>query len=96
MSYQVHFHAAGKRLIPVSKGAHFDAPSWLRHNPRLFRSVGALRHLEQAIDRRGAHRQDLVAYLFLELQMAIAFKRRQQNRQQRLEALAADSIGSFP
>ena len=42
------------------------------------------------------HRQDLAAYLLLELQMSIAFQRRQQNGQQRLKALAANSIGGLP
>lgn len=35
----------------------------LWHNSRLFRTARAPRHLEQAVDRGGAHLQDFAAYL---------------------------------
>ena len=31
--HQVHFHAARRRIIPIGKGAHLDAPPRLRLNP---------------------------------------------------------------
>lgn len=74
MSYRVLREAAHSSQLRCA----FLCVARLWHNSwRLFRTHAAPWYLEQ-VNRRGAHRQDLVADLLLEFHVSIAFQRRQE------------------
>src|SRR5205807_7623680 len=94
MGDQIHFHAARKRFIPISKRAQRHAPARLRHCPaRPLRTRGRPWDSQRSVNRRCTHSKDLRADRLIELQVSVALQSGQQNRQQGPQALATDSIG---
>jgi len=69
----------------------------LRHSAApLLQTCRAAWHSQQSVDRRGAHGKDLLAHRLTKMQMPIALHSRQQNWQQRPQALPADPIRGLP
>lgn len=97
MGDQVHFQGARQRVAPVREGPHGDLLLRPRGGPPLFAAGRvATRRPEQAVDRRSANGEELLADGGIEGQMAVPFQGLDEAGQDGLEPLAADAVGGLP
>ncbi|GJE61435.1 hypothetical protein MPOCJGCO_3557 [Methylobacterium trifolii] len=98
MRHEVDLDEAGRRVVPVRERPHWDRPAQRRWRPPAARTAsGALAlRSEGPVDRRRADREQRGPDLRDEVEVSVAFHRRQQGRDHRLQTLAADPVGGFP
>jgi len=95
MGHEVGFHEAGQRVVPIAERPNRDRvpDGELRARPRPPSIKILARGSQQAVDRRSAHREQLLPYSGLERQVAVSLECRHEHRKQRLEPFDADPVG---
>src|SRR5690606_1533475 len=81
VSHQVQLHAAWERFVPVRTRADaYQPPRLWFGTTRLLCMRCVPRRAQQAVDGRGAHRENLGTNAFVEVQLPISLQGRQQDR----------------
>src|SRR5271155_4058136 len=97
--HQVTLEITWRRIAPVSEGPYrYALPNRRSHAPAAAAqtSGGFAFWAQQTIDGGGTDIQEPASYHWVQLEMAVAFHRLDQHRDEFFKALAADAIGCFP
>ena len=94
---QVHLHEAWNRIVLIRECSdRHTLAKYRRHPPNTAPPAKSPDLSQQPVDRRGTHRHQLRSDLGVETQMAVALERRQENRKQGSESLAAHPVRCLP
>src|SRR5215510_2100318 len=98
MGDEVDLEKAGLGLLPVAGGTDRNTPGRSRPSSRPTSSSASGRTpcREQPVDRRCTRGEQTLTYHGVEGQVTMALQRCDQSRQQRLEALPADTVRGLP
>ena len=97
MGHQVNLQETRWGPVPIGEGAHWNVAAWRQVPPALAPTGhGGTDRLEQPVQRGRTGRQQSLPYLGVQIQMTMALHGLHQVGQRRLQALAADAVGSLP
>ncbi|MER9470680.1 hypothetical protein NKI82_33525 [Mesorhizobium sp. M0482] len=99
MGHEVNLDITGRRVVSVPEGADRNRSAHRRTHSGATALPAASHntHLRQeAIHRRCADRQQLVAKLAIHIKLAMPLKRRQQDGDRRLQSFRAEAVGRLP
>ena len=99
MGHEVRLHVAGRGIVPVRVGADRHASPQgraMRSPPAPTARAGGAHGGEDAVDARRADLMQQTSHSLVQREMTVPLHRRDQQRDQRLQPLAADPVRRLP